>query len=299
MIATQKGSVFRLLAWQWLHCLEFLLGGALASLTFLVLGLDWMVLPTAPVTVVGAALGIFVSFRANVGYNRWWEGRQLWGRLVNTSRLLATQVTTYLPKEQQERVLLTHCAFVHLLRCELRDDDPFADEQVQRVFALAQLDPAAFQREPSKAHALLHRAYAALVEAADAGQLDARRLQSMDTAFAVLLDVQGGCERIKRTPVPRGYAFIAERLIVAFSLVFPFSVVRELGAAVIPLNVLVCLAFTLISEAGRVLEDPFTHFWNSLPISSISLNIERNVRARLGHTELPAPLPVDKRGVLW
>ncbi|MCA9619570.1 MAG: hypothetical protein KC731_11110, partial [Myxococcales bacterium] len=107
-----------------------------------------------------------------------------------------------------------------------------------------------------------------------------------------------GCERIKKTPLPRGYAFIAERLIMAFSFLFPLATVAELGWFVIPVSVLVCLAFTLISEAGRVLEDPFSTFWNGLPLMALSRTIEVNLRQRLGETDLP-PIPgPDKHGIL-
>ena len=81
----------------------------------------------------------------------------------------------------------------------------------------------------------------------------------------------------------------------------PFTIVAEVGWVCAPLNLVVCIGFTLISETGRVLEDPFNHFWNSLPISSISVNIERNVRQRLGApvAELPPVVVPDANGILY
>lgn len=120
----------------------------------------------------------------------------------------------------------------------------------------------------------------------------------MDESIRHLLDIQGGCERIKKTPFPRGYGFIAERLVIAYGFLFPFAIVAELGWLAVPMNLLVCLAFALISETGRVLEDPFTMFWNGLPLSAMSTTIERNLRQRLGDEDLPpAPAP-DALGVL-
>jgi putative membrane protein len=84
----------------------------------------------------------------------------------------------------------------------------------------------------------------------------------MDQTLCALTDAQGGCERIKRTPMPRGYGFIAERLLLVYSCVFPLCVVAELHWWTVPVNLVVCLGFALISEAGRVLEDPFTMFYN-------------------------------------
>ena len=99
--------------------------------------------------------------------------------------------------------------------------------------------------------------------------------------------------------MPRSYGFFVTRLTLIFAALFPFTIVEELDWMVIPLNLVVCIGFTLISETGRVLEDPFTHFWNSLPITNISVNIERNIRQRLGDDDLPAPTTVDDRGILW
>ncbi|MCA9605252.1 MAG: hypothetical protein KC619_06645, partial [Myxococcales bacterium] len=79
---------------------------------------------------------------------------------------------------------------------------------------------------------------------------------------------------------------------------FPLSLAEELGWLMIPINLIVCIAFALISEVGRVLEDPFTMFFNGLPLSAISLMIEVNARQRLGETDLPPMLTPDSRGVL-
>ena len=50
------------------------------------LGEDLLDLQIAPFSLIGIALGIFLGFRNNAAYDRYWEGRKLWGSLVNTSR---------------------------------------------------------------------------------------------------------------------------------------------------------------------------------------------------------------------
>lgn len=95
--------------------------------------------------------------------------------------------------------------------------------------------------------------------------------------------------------MPRGYGYFAERLIQAFGMLLPLGLVESLGWLSIPMNMLVCLAFYLISEVGRVLEDPFTMFWPALPLFALSKTIEINLRQRLGETDLPAmPQPVNR-----
>lgn len=299
MMVSNQGSFLRVLAWQWRYVLLFIAFGAAAYAAHLVWGERTPSIPTAPATVIGSALGIFASFRVNAAYARWWEGRQLWGKLVNASRMLTSQVNGYVADAALARVIvLRHALYVHVLRCQLRDDDPFADEHVKRM--LTKLEAGAdtqakLRAQTSACHALLDENLRALAGA----PIDPMRLQSMDQTLSAILDVQGGCERIKRTPMPRSYGFFVTRLLVMFAVLFPFSVVPETGWLVVPINVCVCLAFLVISETGRVLEDPFNHFWNSLPVTSLSLVIERNVRQRLGDEDLPDALTVDKSGILW
>ena len=185
---------------------------------------------------------------------------------------------------------------MHTLRCLLRKQDALADQSVQEWTSEADREWLAGQSNPT--HALLQKQLDAVTALADAGSLDERRLMSMDESVRHLLDIQGGCERIKKTPIPRGYGFIAEQLILAFSFLLPLAIVADLHLLAIPVNVLVCLAFNLISEAGRVLEDPFNMFYNGLPLTNMSDTIEQNLRNRLGEDHLEALPGPDYRGIL-
>jgi putative membrane protein len=188
-----------------------------------------------------------------------------------------------------------HIAYVHAFRCVLRSQDPFADDEV-----LAQLDAEqveALRSRSNVAHTLLQAQLDDLTALNHQGVLNDFRLMSLDQTIAHLLDIQGGCERIKATPLPRGYAFIAEQLVLYFAVLFPWAVVDELGLLVVPFNVLVCLSFMLINEVGRVLEDPFSTFYNGLPLSAISRMIEVNLREVLHESDLP-PLRKPHEGIL-
>ena len=300
MMVKTRSTFLGVLFWQWHHTLLFVLSGVLAWVVHDIYAIKWLALPTTPGTIIGAALGIFASFRANAAYARWWEGRQLWGKMVNASRMWASQCRAYVDDAVAVATLIErHALYVHVLRCQLRDDDPFADDHVQRLLGAAGYvadDVPALKEESSLCHRFVDDA---LQELAVRPNLDARRLQSLDATLMTFLDVQGGCERIKRTPMPKAYGFFVERLLLFFSVLFPFALVNEVGWLVIPVNLVVCMGFTLISETGRVLEDPFTHFWNSLPISQISVNIERNMGQRLPGRLLPPAVTVDAKGVLW
>ena len=301
MFVSARGSVLGLLYWQWRLTTVFVISGALVAAAHQLLHLHWFTLPTTPVLVVGGALAIFVSFRTNSAYDRWWEGRKLWGQLVNSSRHFADQVVTYVGRgapvdDLQRALVLRHAAYVHALRCALRQQDLAADEDLRRLLPADEL--AAFAARSNPTHALLERQHRELAALERAGRLTGHQLELLDQTVRVLLDVQGGCERIKKTPIPRGYGFIANRLILAYGLLFPISLTEELGWVIIPINVLVSLSFALISEAGRVLEDPFTMFYNGLPLSQLSRMIEVNLREVIGDDDLPEIPQPTADGVL-
>jgi putative membrane protein len=300
MFVTFRGNILGLLTWQWKALLLF----AISSTTVVVLervaptAIRALELPITPVLVVGGAISIFVGFRTNSAYDRWWEGRKLWGQLINSSRHFATQVLCYLPSELHGTLVRRHIAYVHALRVLLREqklvDDPeflaqLPREEAERVMA-----------ESNPTHALLHAQMQVLASENRAGRLDSYQLQSLDLTIRTLLDVQGGCERIKKTPFPRSYGFIADRLTHAYGVLLPLGLVTGLNNdwVAIPLTILVCLSFTLISEVGRILEDPFTMFWPALPLSALATTIEINLRQRLGDTDLPAARQPDARGIL-
>lgn len=296
MTERYRSEPFGLLRWQADNVRYYAVAAATAWLLIRPIGMHFLELPVMPISTVGAAIGIFASFRANQAYDRWWEGRKLWGRIVNASRHFSDQVRHYLDEadaEEAEGVVMRHLAWVHALRCQLRGEDALRDPDFRRVHRDPDLDGAG-----SLTHALVDRQHAVLTALARTDRLDERRLQSLDRSLEELLGVQGGCERIKGTPLPRGYGAIIDLLIRAFAIMLPFSLVHDLGIVAVPLNVLVCLAFALISEAGRVLEDPFSLFYNGLPLHALSIKIERNVRERLGHSGLPPEVGEDPVGIL-
>ncbi len=297
MTASFQRRPLGLLRWQRGKIAFYLFTATVAWVLIEPLGLEFLELPAIPISIVGAAIGIFTSFRANQAYDRWWEGRKLWGRMINSSRHFADQVLRYLQPEdrpQAEALVLRHITYVHTLRCLLREQDPWSDLDFLRTLDEGDRD---FEGSTNLTHALLDRQLTELVALANAGRLHELRLQSIDGTLMDLLNIQGGCERIKGTPLPRGYGFIAELMVEVFAVMLPFSLVHELGAMAIPMNALVCLAFALISEAGRVLEDPFNLFFNGLPLHSLSVKIERNLKERMG-ADYPAPVQQVQEGVL-
>jgi putative membrane protein len=297
MMVSNSGSIITLLRWQQSNVSLFAMAsGAVVLLHQIQLFFELpfeLSMPGLPVAVVGGALGIFVSFRTNSAYDRWWEGRKLWGRLINTSRHISTQIVSWVEDEALRKELVErHITYVHTLRILLRKQDLAEDAEMKRYNDADTLDALKGQTNPT--HALLQEQQGTFTALANEGKITEYRLQQLDNSILHLLDIQGGCERIKKTPIPRGYGFIAEQLIRYYAILLPIAIVQDLVWLSIPITVLVCLAFALISEAGRVLEDPFTLFYNGLPLFAMSMTIEQNLRNRLGETDMePLPGPVD------
>jgi len=310
MLTYEALSTLRLLRWQTKNIAIFMSLSIAVVVAEQLTGEVAGVLPDVPVTVLGSAIGIYVSFRTNSAYDRWWEGRKLWGQLVNSSRHLCAQLLAYLPGDSSHEVarelVRRHILYVHALRCELRGELVHEDEDVKRMagectsaidVSRPTLTTRILRGQLSRLASLTDKSAPAEADRARSVPLDPRRLQSLDVTLATLLDVQGGCERIRNTPLPPSYARISELLVRTYAVLLPLAIVDDLHWMAIPVSIVVCLAFKLISEVGRVLEDPFTRAWDALPLYALSRTIERNLRDAIGDT-LPPPAEPDRRGVL-
>jgi putative membrane protein len=296
MLTSRSLSLLQILRWQQANIAKFAMLSVAVVIAEELTGQVAGVLPDVPVVVLGSAIGIYVSFRTNSAYDRWWEGRKLWGQLVNSCRHLTAQVMAYLGGDalvdERRRLVERTIYYAHVLRCELRMENPASDIDLRR------LDKERGMDIPTQGTtALLRQQLSELASLGRAGQLTDFRLQSLDQTIAVLYDVHGGCERIKNTPFPPSYGFIAETLIRAYAVLLTLAIVDDLHWWAIPVSILVCLALKLVSEVGRSLEDPFTNQPSALPLQAISLTIERDLVAALGEPAHP-PVRPDENGVL-
>lgn len=260
--------------------------------------------PDITLSVIAAALGVLLGFRTNSAYGRWWEARQLWGRLVNNSRSLARQAVSFSAyggggrqseADRFARTLVTsQIAYVHALRCALRNQRAWPD--IGNF-----LDPetlAALQGEQNVPAALLQRMGQYAANAADAGLLTEWRLQRIDATLSDITDVQGGCERIKNTPLPRQYDHYPELFVKIYCLLLPTVLVQELGWLTPVVTGLVSFVLLVLNRIGKNLEDPFENQVYDTPMTALSRTIEINLLQALGEEKLPPAIgPV--KGVLW
>lgn len=252
-----------------------------------------VVITSTPFTLWGLTLAIFLGFRNNVAYQRFWEARTLWGELLIVSRNLARQTQSLLPAlDPQARRQLgdTLSAFAYVLRDQLRGAPQ--SEDVPRL--LGNERAAALAATPNPANALLAELGRRFAERArEAGTSDILQA-SVDQQMTRLSYVLGGCERIKGTPIPYPYILMLHRIVHVYCFLLPFCLVDSIGWFT-PLAVCV-LAYTFfgLDALGDQIADPFDTQPNDLPLDAMSRNLEIAVLEILGESPLPESLkPVD------
>ena len=267
-------------------------------------------LTTIPFTLLGLALGIFLGFRNNTSYDRFWEARKLWGALVNTTRSITRQILTLVndpdtpsssnvPVENDELVAyrreMVHrvVAYVHAFRHHLRDQDRVDDLNPM----LSNDEIQSLRGEINRPIAILQRLGDRFRDAYRKGWIHPQHVPVPEQSLATLTDIQGGCDRIKSTPIPLSYTSLIHQIVAIYCLTLPFGLVKSVGAFTPVVVAIVAYAFYGLDEIGDEIENPFGTDPNDLPLSALSTMIEVNLRQRLGESNLP-PLHKPKSGVL-
>lgn len=257
-------------------------------------------LTLTPFLITGLPLGIILGFRNTSSYDRFWDGRKLWGSLVNASRSFVRQLDTYVVTKNaaEQAEVETHrratahrlMAFVHALRKHLRQERdlselaPFLDAD----------ELARLTGEPSPPAALLHRLGADIRVAVEREWLHSRHAMILEGSLVTLTDVVGGCERIKSTPTPISYLIFIHRAVAFYCFLLSFGVADTVHSLTPVVVFFVSYALFSLDAIGDELDDPFKASPNALPLSTIARNIEIFVRRRLGEANIPPPLgPVD------
>jgi putative membrane protein len=252
-------------------------------------------LKMSPFVMIGMPLGIFLGFRNNTAYDRFWEARKQWGALVNTSRSLTRQILTLIePPEGQEkeareletRILNVLIAYVHALRHHLRGHAP---EGTLEKF-LPSEDLLRIKGDPNPPLTLLHRLGELLLVARRKNWIHPFHVNILEQSLTSLTDIQGACERIKSTPIPFSYTVLMHRIVAGYCTLLPFGLAEDIGWAT-PVVVLgISYTFFGLDAIGEEIEDPFGLDTNDLPLKAISRRIEIDVRRLMGDAYVPEPV---------
>ena len=238
-------------------------------------GYHWIRIPVGLYEVSGAVIALTLSFRTNTAYNRFWEGRTLWGGVVNACRNLQRgfQVHAKLNDEESRTVSTWIVVFAHAMRRGLRSENDFPE--VERL--LSADDFRLFVDSPHRALYASSRISDFLRNLVEQGRLNPMMQRHLEALNATLVDYLGGCERILKTPTPLGYVLLIERCNAFYIITLPLALVEELGMLCVPVTMMAAYLVLMIEGLGRELDDPFGHEPNDLPLSRICETIERNL----------------------
>ncbi|MEW5683295.1 MAG: bestrophin family ion channel [Pseudomonadota bacterium] len=255
--------------------------------------------PPLPLALFGTALALFLGFRTNAAYARWWEARTLWGAIVNASRSLA-RLSVSLSRAGgadvewlRDKVVIRQIAFAHALRCQLRGQ-PTQDETV-RVLG-AEAEGLTGRRNP--ANALLEEISACFADALKVRQIAPVQQTFAERTLTDIANAQGGLERIRNTPMPMGFRFLPMLFARIFCVLLPITMVEQLGLATPVGSTLIGLVFLAALSIGEDLTDPFSNSVHDVPLSAITRTIEIDLLQAIGR-EAPEALGPDEHGVLW
>ena len=253
--------------------------------------------PSLPLTLFGSALALFLGFRDNSAYQRWWEGRVQWGAMINASRSLARAVRNFLPDEVardlKRTIVLRQIAYVNTLRCQLRRQPH--DAEVLRFLSKGEAEPALART--NAANGLIDGTGRRVADAVRRGWLDTVQQAAIERDLVDISNAQGAMERLKNTPLPNQYRFFPTLFTHMFCLLLPIGLVETLGFAT-PLGSTVAgLMFLAVLQIGDDLVDPFADTVHDVPLSAMCRTIEIDLLQAIGDAA-PAPLTPVK-GVLW
>lgn len=303
MILKRNFNPLKVLGYVWVEMTVALLC-SLGVYMLWSLGVLTFSIPFSVAATLGSALAIFIAFRNNSAYSRWWEARTLWAGITTSSRLLGRLIITFADshahqpdynKERSEQfkkeIIYRLIAWCHALHLQLRTVNNW--QQLQAFLQEAEYNQLInSQNKPNYLQLMMGKSiYAAMANGTLAG-FDSFQLEGQ---LAALAAHQGGCERIKATPLLRQYHYFTRVFLFAFMLFLPLCLIGDFvrsGMAwlVIPVSLIVSLVFAIIGKVGEVNEDPFENKKTDVPLTALCNTIERDLKEMLGEPSLPSQI---------
>jgi putative membrane protein len=220
---------------------------------------------------IGFVFSLLLAFRINSAYDRWWEGRKIWGSLVNNSRNLAIKLKHLISEDDLAFFNYAIPRYARTLRDHLRD------EYVPEEQAFISID--ALKHVPNQvASEMIKNIYRLNKE----GVINPEQLFSITAEITSFTDICGACERIKKTPIPFSYNVFIKKFIFTYIMTLPFTWAFDLKYFIIPVICFVLFVFASIELLAEEIEDPFGRDANDLPLDSICDNIQKHVGELIG-----------------
>lgn len=233
-------------------------------------------------SILGFTLSLFLVFRTNTAYDRWWEGRKLWGDLTNAIRNLCIHLHSSLPTENEKRRAY-YGALFHLFSISLKqhlqdkrlhtnhfeifeDNNPIFEDKTAILSS---------NHQPQNIVKLLLLALKADVRH---GLFSIHDLELYRMEINKLMDVTGGCERIKSTPIPFTYSVFIKKFIFMYVMLFPIVYSTQLFFIIIPVTMFILYVLASIELIAEEIENPFDGDESDLPLDAMAKNIGKSTR---------------------
>jgi len=226
-------------------------------------------------SLLGIVLGLFLVFRTNSAYDRWWEGRRLWGGLVNSTRNFALKLNAILPADSNDRKWFAQMIsnFTIATKEQLRSGVQLSELEIDDERTKEKIAKAA--HKPNFISGLM---YQKVEELTRANVLTGFHQINLDKEMKDFIDLMGGCERIRKTPIPYSYTMYIKKFIFIYIITLPFGFLETFGYYTIPTVVLVSFILLSVELIAEEIEDPFGRDVNDLPTDEIAATIKANVR---------------------
>lgn len=227
------------------------------------------------ITILHGMLGFVISlllvFRTNTAYERWWEGRRMWGNLTNTSRNLAMKINAVLPLDDianktffKEHIVEYAFALKRHLRGHQKDSEVFTSN-------------ISLHHDLHKPNHIAKLMFVRLNELYNQKVISGTQLLFLNEEFRTFTDICGACERIKSTPIPFSYSVFIKKFIFFYVMSLPFGYVFSLGYIAVPIVVFVFYVLASLELIAEEIENPFGVDDNDLPLTTMSKNIQKHV----------------------
>ena len=319
-----------IMRYAWRNLIFFAIYASSIFFLYHFLGWSYLIIPFQPLSVIGIAVAFYIGFKNSQSYDRFWEGRKIWGGIVNYSRTWALQVLSLIKTDDANydsmmhtRLIHRQIAWVNALRVQLRQPKAWAikeNRMVEKIFDkhdernsscnesynyVSMREFSDLKKRVNPATHLVKNQALDLLELKQKGYIDGFQEDQLQSILEEFYNLQGMCERIKNTPFPRQYGYFSKIFTWIFLLLLPFGLLDVFEGSLasktwdtahwymflmIPFSVLISWIFATMESIGDNSEDPFEGRLNDVPMTALCRTIEIDLRDMLNETELPEPV---------
>jgi len=241
-------------------------------------------------SILGIMLGLFLVIRTNTAYDRWWEGRKLWGALVNNCRTLAIKISSFTTNAEDKNFFRTQIPnLVFSMKEHLRDSIKVGEMEFPE-----QGMKNAVIKSKHRPNMITRMIYQRIQMLRDRGDLSQEQFFVLDKEVKAFTDIIGACERIKATPIPYSYSMFIKKFVFFYINSLPFALVWQFGYWAVPIVVSIFYFLFSIELIAEEIEDPFGTDINDLPLDELAVKIKNAVREIIDTENYEYPIAAKK-----